>query len=172
MKFQKPSFIADNSTMANKAMREIQEKYNLAHLEEIGLESGNEEMISNKRSRNQPSYLRDFALDSPFDNRRQKTSAQLVHELLISLIEAILEELEYRFNTCDISLWSSLQCLDPEAEDFLSSSAMNAIFEYSKSIPAISHLLDNRTFNDLQAECKVFKAPIASLDWDRTDDGR
>lgn len=48
MKFQKPSFIADNSTMANKAMREIQEKYNgfdLSHADIIVVLGGDGFML-------------------------------------------------------------------------------------------------------------------------------
>ena len=59
----------------------------------------------------------------------------------------------------------------PKQRIFLNSSSMNAIFEYGKTIPSVSHLIDSESFNGIQAECKVFKAPISSLDWDRTDDG-
>ena len=48
MKFQKPSFIADNSTVANKAMREIQEKYNgfdLSHADIIVVLGGDGFML-------------------------------------------------------------------------------------------------------------------------------
>ena len=117
-----------------------------------------------KRSRSAPkAMLRDYFVTEHLPS--EKTHDGRFRPILVEMVDTVTAELDSRFKGENSTLWCAMGSLLPSAGDFLEPKSLKVLFEYALTVPLILQRLRGKSFDNLCAECQVFKPVLSAVEW-------
>ena len=115
----------------------------------------------NGRKHSRPSNLSDYTITDYIPSEKKSNELQIITEFL----DMLDEDFETRFSEENSAVWVSMYALVPGASKFLDCDSLKPLFLYMKNTPIWSaDKTSVLSFDDLKAECSVFKRVLSYVD--------